>query len=143
MWRENRRHAVHFGFALQNLSRGRRPIKSHSNVQKSASSFCTLAWLSALLMPNAQKEKPSAHSLCAKGECLAVPPFLMLVFLAYLRDLLTWIGREDLLQRSACRFKSYLPYLLSFRFLSACRESLSGGALVCTPLSHNLFLFSL
>lgn len=76
MWREERRHAVHFGFALQNLSRGRRPIKSHSNVQKSASSFCTLAWLSALLMPNAQKEKPSAHSLCAKGECLAVPPFL-------------------------------------------------------------------
>lgn len=69
----------HFGFALQNLSRGLRPIKSHSNVQKSASSFCTLAWLSAWLMPNAQKEKPSAHSSCAKGECLAVPPFLMLL----------------------------------------------------------------
>lgn len=69
----------HFGFALQNLSRGRRPIKSHSNVQKSASSFCTLAWLSAWLMPDAQKEKPSAHSSCAKGECLAVPPFLMLL----------------------------------------------------------------
>ena len=52
---------------------------------------------SAWLMPNAQKEKPFAHNLCAKGECLAVPPFLMLVYLAYLRDLLTWIGREDLL----------------------------------------------
>ena len=26
-----------------------------------------------------EKEKPSAHSSCAKGECLAVPPFLMLL----------------------------------------------------------------
>lgn len=34
---------------------------------------------SAWLMPDAQKEKPSAHSSCAKGECLAVPPFLMLL----------------------------------------------------------------
>ena len=39
MWREKRGHAVHFGFALQNLSRGLRPIKNRPNTPKTASRF--------------------------------------------------------------------------------------------------------
>ena len=143
MWWEECRHGITSVLLCKTSVAGVALSKIVQTLKKLQAVFWVPVRFSAWLMPNAQKEKPSAHSLCAKGDCLAVPPFLMLVFLAYLRDLLTWIGREDLLQSSACRFKSYLPYLLSFRFLSACRESLSGGALVCTPLSHNLFLFSL
>ena len=34
-----KRQAVHFGFALQNLSRGLRPIENRPNTQKTASRF--------------------------------------------------------------------------------------------------------
>ena len=42
-------------------------------------------------------KKALCTRLCAKGECLAVPPFLMLRFYAYLMDPLTEISRESLL----------------------------------------------
>ena len=88
----------HFGFALQNLSRGRRPIKSHSNVQKSASSFCTLAWLSAWLMPDAQKKSP-LHTVHVQRANVSRYHLFLCFFLAYLRDLLTGIGRAGLLSK--------------------------------------------
>ena len=136
------RHAITSVLLCKTSVAGFALSKIVQTLKKLQAVFWVPVRFSAWLMPNAHKKSP-LHTVHVQRANVSRYHLFLCFFLAYLRDLLTGIGREDLLQRSACRFKSYLPYLLSFRFLSACLESLSGGALVCTPLSHNLFLFSL
>ena len=133
----------HFGFALQNLSRGRRPIKSHSNVQKSASSFCTLAWLSAWLMPDAQKKSP-LHTVHVQRANVSRYHLFLCFFLAYLRDLLTGIGRAGLLSMFSLSVQK-LPSIPAFLQIPL---SLSGISLWRCPgmyssFSQPLFFFAI
>ena len=124
----------HFGFALQNLSRGRRPIKSHSNVQKSASSFCTLAWLSAWLMPDAQKKSP-LHTVHVQRANVSRYHLFLCFFLAYLRDLLTGIGRAGLLSKFSLSVQK-LPSIPAFLQIPL---SLSGISLWRCPGMYSSF----
>ena len=67
----------HFGFALQNLSRGLRPIGLYGNPLPEASFLPRVPANPGTAHCQRGKKRPS--HLRAKGECLAVPPFLMLL----------------------------------------------------------------
>ena len=73
------RHAITSVLLCKTSVAGFALSKIVQTLKKLQAVFWVPVRFSAWLMPDAQKEKPSAHSSCAKGECLAVPPFLMLL----------------------------------------------------------------
>ena len=97
--------------------------------------FCTLAWLSAWLMPNAQKKSP-LHTVHVQRANVSRYHLFLCFFLAYLRDLLTGIGRAGLLSKFSLSVQK-LPSIPAFLQIPL---SLSGISLSAVPGYVLLFL---